>query len=964
MSQSIRTTVLVTIMLPWLVSVATAQEVGGIRGVVYDQDFDVPLPEVEVLISETGEKTATNEEGTFVFGQVDPNTYTLVFSKAGYTRQFTPDVVVSAGQMTEVNASLAGEFTEMEEFVVQDLELGGSELGLLNLRFESPSLMDSISSDLMSRAGASDAAGALRLVAGATVEDGKYAVVRGLPDRYVNSQLNSVRLPTADVDKRAVQLDQFPAALVESIQVSKTFTPDQQGDASGGAVNLVLKGIPDERVLKVKVGGEYNSQVRFRDDFLSYDGGGVDFLGMDDRDIPGSGMFGGTMGVSPDDAPLIYSGSFTAGGQRELDNGVRVGAIGSMYYKHDASFFSGGKNDIYNAQLNNGRYVLEPLVREEYTTLFDVTEAVEEVKWGAMGAIGVETDSHALSLLYMRTQVTQDQASLLEDTRGAAYRDSLDILAPRHRSETLEYTERTQSTIQLKGEHTIETPEYDLGGYARILSPEIDWTLAHSDATLDSPDKRVFSTEWSPERVIIPDVFVVPPTHTGYDPSGSGHGFAQRIWKDITEESDQAIVNGKLPFEQWSGEEGYLKLGIFADSTNREYNEDSFAYESGGSYQAPWEEFWSNAYLDEERVLTPSDQDVDYTGDQEITAWYYMMDLPLSSYLKVVGGARHESTDLEITNHPESDNAQYLPPGGSGWTRFGPEADVSYSQDDVLPSIGIELKPMDKVKLRASYSETVARQTFKELSPVMQMEYLGSDVFVGNPELTMSALDNYDLRIDYEPYAGGLFSASWFHKDVKDPIEYVQRFQASLFYTTPVNYPEGWLEGYEFEVRQNLGRIWEDLEGFSVGANATLIDSEVTLPDDEAAAFADVGVPTKHRDMTNTPEFLYNLNMTYEHPKYGTRVGVFYTVRGDTLVEGGVALGRGYVPDVYEKEYGSLNVGVSQPIGEQTKVALQIKNLTNPTIERVYRSDAIDGDATKTSYKRGVDVVLSMEHEF
>jgi len=338
--------------------------------------------------------------------------------------------------------------------------------------------------------------------------------------------------------------------------------------------------------------------------------------------------------------------------------------------------------------------------------------------------------------------------------------------------------------------------------------------------------------------------------------------------------------------------------------------------------------------------------------------------MPLSSYFKVIGGARHESTDLEITNHPESDNAQYLPPGGSGWTRFGPEADVSYSQDDVLPSIGFEFKPTEKVKVRASYSETVARQTFKELSPVMQMEYLGADIFVGNPELTMSALENYDLRVDYEPYAGGLLSASWFHKDVTDPIEYVQRFQASLFYTTAVNYPEGWLEGYELEVRQDLGRLWESLEGFSAGANATFIDSEVTLPDAEKEAFAAVGVPTKNRDMTNTPEFLYNLNLTYESPKYGTRIGLFYTVRGDTLVEGGTALGRGYVPDVYEKEYSTLNLGVSQPIGENTKLSFQAKNLTNPKIERVYRSDAVEGEATKTSYKKGIDMVLSLEHEF
>jgi outer membrane receptor protein involved in Fe transport len=90
----------------------------------------------------------------------------------------------------------------------------------------------------------------------------------------------------------------------------------------------------------------------------------------------------------------------------------------------------------------------------------------------------------------------------------------------------------------------------------------------------------------------------------------------------------------------------------------------------------------------------------------------------------------------------------------------------------------------------------------------MQMEFLGADVFVGNPELQMSAVENYDVRFDYEPYEGGLFSASWFQKDIEKPIELVQRFQASLFYTTPINYPKGLLDGYEFVVRQDIGRLW------------------------------------------------------------------------------------------------------------------------------------------------------------
>ena len=77
-----------------------------------------------------------------------------------------------------------------------------------------------------------------------------------------------------------------------------------------------------------------------------------------------------------------------------------------------------------------------------------------------------------------------------------------------------------------------------------------------------------------------------------------------------------------------------------------------------------------------------------------------------------------------------------------------------------------------------------------------------------------------------------------------------------------------------------------------------------------------------------------------------------------------MALGQSYVADVYEKQYGTLNLGVTHPLGENSKLAFQLKNLTNPAIKRVYRSDYIDEEAIKTSYKRGIDAVLSFEHNF
>jgi hypothetical protein len=961
-------------------SFAAGQETGSIRGAVTDQDFEVPLAAVQVTAVETGQSATTTDQGTYLLGGMAPGKYTLVFSREGYLRLVRADVLVLAGQLTNVDAALSGDFTDMEEFVVEDILLAaaGSEAALLELRLESPALLDSISADLMSRAGASDAAAGLRLVAGASVADGKTAVIRGLPDRYVSSQLNGVRLPSADEDKRAVELDQFPSAVIESIQVSKTFTPDQQGDASGGAVNLKLRGIPEESFLRIKGEVSYNSQVTGNDDFLSYDGGGVNFLGLDDggRDVQTENLganWDGAAGVSTGDSPTDYKWVLDAGKKFELENGVKLGGFTSLFYERDSSFYDDGVNDSLWVD-NPGEGLTPESIQgtptdgDFKTALYDVTQGSRSVQWGGLLTLGLETEHHTLGLTYLHSHTAEDTATLAQDTRGKEFffpgYDPDDPTAPGNisndrraapynRLETLEYTERDTGSLQLRGEHELPLDEWNLGPL-RFHSPELSWVAADSSSDLDQPDKRQFGSLFLPESFNSqlggndPEVWVplLPSSNVNL-------GNFQRIFKTIEEDSRQYAVDVKLPFEQWSGQEGYAELGLFDDSVERSFDQDTFSnFGDSSEFAGGFDEFWSAAFPSEDHPITESLFDIDYEGQIDVSAWYAMLDLPITKPLSLVGGVRFESTDISIVNLPEQ-FAFWFPPGDSAPRDLHPgDADVSFAQDDVLPALGFELKPWEGLTLRGSYSETVARQTFKELTPILQQEFAGGPVFIGNPELAMSALQNYDLRLDYTPYAGGFLSLSWFYKHVEDPIEYVQN-PGDITFTSPVNYPEGELSGYELELRQQLGHWREELEGLAIGANATFIDSEVELTQDEIDAFEVLEVPITSRDMTNAPAYLYNLFLTYDVEDAGAQFAVFYTVEGDTLVAGaGESLGN-FVPSVYAEDFGTLNLSFSKRIGKNFRLILQAKNLTNPEIEEVYRSDFIDGDQTRSSSTRG-----------
>jgi outer membrane receptor protein involved in Fe transport len=189
----------------------------------------------------------------------------------------------------------------------------------------------------------------------------------------------------------------------------------------------------------------------------------------------------------------------------------------------------------------------------------------------------------------------------------------------------------------------------------------------------------------------------------------------------------------------------------------------------------------------------------------------------------------------------------------------------------------------------------------------------------------------------------------------------VQRI-AGFNYTTAINYPEGRLSGAEVELRQDLSKWNDSLTGFSLGANATFIDSQVSLTQAEIDQFnqPNIAAPMSTRDMTNAPEQLFNLFLTWDNEESGTQVGLFYTIQGDTLIAGAGESNGNYIPNVYAVQYDTLNLSVFQRIGEHMRLQLQAKNLTDPTIETVYRSKYIGDDVRRTSFTRGIDVTLTL----
>ena len=884
----------------------------------------------------------------------------------------------------------------------------------------------------MSKSGAGDAASALKLVSGATVQDGKYAVIRGLPDRYVNSQLSGIRLPTADETKRAVQLDQYPSAVIESIRVSKTFTPDQQGDASGGAVNVILKGIPDEAIFSFGAQYTYNTQASFNDDFLTWPGAGLDFWGNPNQntaiatqdfqyDNPSTGLIeviNGLVnvpyGASTGPAPIDYKFNLALGGKHEFEDGLTVGGFASFFHENDSGYFDNGIDDSWVVfQQPGGNSTMTPEVSgdvgDRITSLYDVTQGTESVQWGTLLSGGAEWEGQQITGSYLMTVVAENQATELEDTRGKAYfypgydwtdpnggpntppgsnpgnaPDNLND-APYTRLTTLNYEKRTTETYMLQGSHRLPLDGLGIDDLVIFREPVLDWTYSNSTASLTQPGKTSFASKyiprsWDPGNPVfgIPGAF----EDSYYDVFKPAQNFAvgnlTRIWKDIDETSNQYQVNAMLPFEQWDGEEGYLKFGYFNDQVERTYRQETFAnysYNGESADGLTWDDSWASQYpgvgaggVLTDRPLTQAfDIDVDYDGNQQIDALYWMFDMPLASGLNLIGGTRFENTSISIVNSPGADAYWYPPditPPVETVLRPG-DGDVDYSASHFLPSLSLSWQATEEILVRGSYSQTIARQTFRELSPIIQQEYLGGPIFVGNPDLIEARLKNYDLRFDHTAYQGSLISVSGFYKDVSDSIEAVQRF-STFDYTSVDNFASGTILGVEFEVRQDFGELFGFEDGLSLGMNATVIDSDVQLPPDQVALFDSPAInkPTTSRPMTNAPEYLLNIYGILEIDATGTEFGLFYTQKGKTLIAGATVKSGTYIPDVYAVPIGTLNFSVTQKLGDHFRIKFAAKNLTNPAFRTVYDSDYITQQVTRTSFTKGIDLSISIGASF
>jgi TonB-dependent receptor len=934
-----RTTLSLTTLLSLLILFApgvSAQNTGKIRGKLVDAANGEGLIGANVIIDGKSLGAAADIDGNFTIDLVPAGTYTLRASMIGYAKKTVTGVEVKAGETTTLEMTLAPEAFEMEEVVVEAKILTNNEVGLLKDRQKATSISDAISSEDISRSGSSDAAAAMNKVTGASTVDGKYIYIRGLGERYTSTQLNGAEVPSADPNRRAVQLDLFPASFLENLVTTKTFTPDKPGNYTGGSVNISTKSFPDKLTLALSTSTSWNSQTTGSSNFLGYAGGGTDWLGFDDgtRGIPDaladpnveipdlsfaftdeakameldrlSKSFNSTMAPTRSTAPVNQSYSLSFGNQFDvLDQ--PFGFLGSLTYSRKYSLYTDG---------TVGRYQLTGHVDDvdELTNdyLFTDQKGTDEVLWGGLLNLSYKLgQAHEMGFNVIYNRSADNTARYLN---GSFPRDLTGNAV--YETRNLHYIERELQTYQLRGKHYFEA----LGGL------NVEWIGSVSSNTQEEPDVRYFTNNYTiRERNDITDtIYTIRP---------SIYPIPARYYRDLAEDNNSFNLDMDLPFQQWNGLAAKVKFGGAWLNKERTFRERRFDFgQDRARYDGNDVDFFQPenvGILPEESsetffrfgnyVIDATSPSNNYDGTQDIYAGYMMIDLPIFNDFRLIGGARFESTQMDVASMDTS------------------LARGNLDNQDFLPSLNVLYNVTERMNLRAAYGKTLARPTFRELAPYASFNFVNDFTFIGNADLQRTLIDNYDLRWEWFVRPGEILALSGFYKSFQNPIERViKNVNGEIEYQ---NVSEARVYGFEFEFRKRLDEIADILNYFYIGTNFTWTASVVDISADELEVIRAVNPYVDGtRELQGQSPYLFNVNLAYQNYDQGTNVSVFYNVFGERLS----AVSLGGTPNVYEQPRGMLDLIISQRLFWGFTAKFSAKNMLDEAIEHVHHFEGRD----------------------
>lgn len=908
---------------------------GTIRGRIIDASKQT-LPGASIYIENLRTGVTSDVNGYYTFSNLNPGTYTIKISYVGYS-PVEMKITIPAGRTLEKDVVL-NEGLELQEVVV-----GGAFQGqrrAINSQKNSLGITNVVSADQVGKFPDSNIGDALKRISGINVQydqgEARFGQVRGTSADLSSVTINGNRIPSAEGDTRNVQLDLIPADMIQTIEVNKVVTPDMDGDAIGGSINLVTKNSPYKRTITATAGSGYNwisEKAQLNLGFTYGDRFFNDKLGI---------MLSASYQNAPsgsDDVEFVWD-TDSKGTICLTDYQIRQYYVTRERQSYSAAFDwdINANHKLFFKGIFNNRNDWENRYR---LTLKDLNKDVNKKKEGA---------------------VADNKASVRLQTKAGS---------PNNRNARLERQ---------------RTMDFTLGGEHLFGKLSMDWNASYARASEERPNERYLGYELKKQNFDI-DLSDIRRPYASAQAGSTlilNNNFSlQELTEqqeDIVEKDLKFSMNFKLLLVKGfysnqlrfgakvvdKSKDKDLEFYDYEPVDEKAFNSNSFSNtnEQNRNGYMPGEKYKAGTFISKEYVggldlnnsslfnKTENLEELagEYKARETVTAGYLRFDQNFGKKLSAMVGLRLENTHLKY-------NGRKLTLNDDG----DPESltvtpDVKDSYLNILPSVLLKYNVNEDFKIRGSFTETLSRPKYSALIPNVNINNKDSELTLGNPELKPTTSFNFDLSADYYFKSVGLVSIGIYYKDINDFIVtqtvrgYEYEGNSYDKFMQPRNAGDANLLGVEVGYQRDFGFIAPTLKCVGFYGTYTYTHSKVNN-------FNFTGRENeKDLKLPGSPEHTANASLYFE--KGGLNVRLSYNFASDFIDE----MGESAFYDRYYDKVNYMDVNTSYTFGKKLRTTFyaEANNLLNQPL-RYYQGIS---ERTMQSEHYGVKVNAGVKINF
>lgn len=824
-------------------------------------------------------------------------------------------------------------------------------------RMEAESVVDLIGAEQIARIGDSSAAVALKRVPGVTLVNGKFIYVRGLGERYSSTRLNGATVPSPDLTRSVLPLDIFPASIIESMAVYKGFTSDMPAVFGGGSIDIRTIGIPDEFIFSIEAGLGKNSNSNKQ---LWYDGGTKDHMGEDDGTRAlGAGIssalqtyYGSLEADEYSLNPSAIRSTFARNGEDiTIEEAQAINAsLATEVYRdlnvseksksiHDGNYgvtlgnsfdigddFQAGFLATYNYDRSTrSSNKIERSFRSSNEEFTDEAKTVRNMSITATANLGVRwKDDHEISSKNIFIRNTDDEVSISNIYNSTSPLSS----GQGSRNWDYRFEQRELEVYQFTGTHTLGYDTREQFGLGDTIFDEftIEWYYSDSTATTDIPSETNIKGNITQNNGNVESSRLI-----------NSSSLMDIRFTELDDEVESSGIEFTWPINlnNWEIE---LSAGSEHDRKVRTYKQLDLALGTSTATEAVTQTLTQDiaSALSDSNILNPnfdytltyrSGLSRSYLAAATTDAAFGEIDVKWNQTWRFVLGARYE--DYKQFSAPWRPYSLTANPIRGNFSEVGDNGlpEGLYFEDEIYPSLAVTYSLQDfwaeDFNLRFNFSETVVRPDLREVSDSSYRDPLTDIVVNGNPDAVPTDITNLDIKAEWVFGNGDNFSATLFHKDLDNPIEYFQvEGSEDSIRAVILNSSSGETKGIEFEWMKNLEFLGRTASQFYISGNITLSDSEIDLGD------INVSATNRNRPLSGASDEVINIQLGFDSDDGKHTATLAYNVFGERIY----TAGTGEEPDSYEQPFDALDFSYAYYPTDSIVLKAKIRNVLDESI--------------------------------